>query len=523
MPYNGKQTTIAGTFVKSAVIMPQPEAGYSVSKVLITTNERPNKQIDNNFLGWFKSADDVLEYFSKESKVYKMVKTFFNQQNWSNPNLNNAFIGVSYVNITDATNAYIVTQDMESRLQNFQPEQGSFSFIGKTLIKSGSSDVAVTGKIELTKKPKDLEELATFLNRMAGQAYFEVIEVNGKKEFKISTLYNGSKGIIGFEPLGDINEIDIAGENYLNVLEASVVAGTDSVNNEEDYFKSLLINLSTNYGINPRTLMTTVNLSVTDKVNINNELGELFNDLNENKCSKLCSHLNCKDEVNEFTSNFNTQPLYVTTRTANWNENSSKMLDASYCAALVSQDIKNSTRFDPEWNTINIDNSYYFNQKGYDNKESNDICENSYTDLVQYNGEGVGLVVRGSKKGWSVAMHSAYLQIINYIPMIIYNFMAGQKDKRKSSEKIAIIIMLLNNFGEKIFNNGYLSNEPLEEDTTMQSLSKKRQEEIRKIGWSVFIKRSSEIKGQEIPYDIALCLGGIMASYSGTYNIMQNF
>ena len=106
MNYKGKQTTYAGTFIKSQVITPSPDAEWKVSRVLITTNEQPNKKPSNNYMGWLSSTDEVLEYYSKTSKAYKLTRK----------TLLYVTRKKQYVNVVDATCSYTTTENLEQRL-----------------------------------------------------------------------------------------------------------------------------------------------------------------------------------------------------------------------------------------------------------------------------------------------------------------------------------------------------------------------------------------------------------------------
>jgi len=999
--YQGKYTNIQGTFIKSTVTTPEPEASFSVGKVLITTNESPLKELQNNFTGWLNSTQQVLEFFDKNSKVYEMVDTFFNQKNQRNPRLNNAFVGISYVDIADATNAYVITNNLNERLANFAPKENEKQLKGQIAVKSGRSNDYKIATLSFTKKPT-IEELAIKLNQATDQSYFEVInydegikfyinqihetvteyqinyirstddvpsegytfsfntentdtanvvtfntaptadelmtainnvnntvvasnaqtittnfqaysydnnteidtvytkdalpvdsygevatydkqgrflknitasaggfmpkynnvtfenidcefpsvggfittpsetdnsffskkintnilqntswrmnfrvskiressgneilfdltknsnakysikifentdgilyttlspityegltlqvsdeplnigdiydimilcefqdnkynfttsiktsqqgayetvdtgilahpfgdiepdidkpniyfgkdnegvydynksykiyiqperykiiniadnengntiedfpvyrlnssksfilnqesctltakdksvfiaryfwnfisnfqvevtpttgilsvisfnlngtkvvlnytntldiqetlnffkeylnnnyneqllsyieddntlaiaikssdvEINNgvfsnslkddddmynkntitqliKQELKISTLYNGSYGTLAFKKLIPNDKyVDLADEDYLGLLNAVVVPGQDSRNNEEsqDYFATIVNKLAEYNKINTRTLMTTCALTVNDKIAINHELEQLYADTNNEKCCKFCTHLNCIDEVKDFSEAFNSQPLYVATRTANWTEDKSRLLDATYCASMVSHDIVKMERYDPEWNNIDIDVTKIYLQKGYNNTECNKLTSNYYSDVVTFNGEGIGLVVHASQHGWSSAMHTTHLQVVNQIPISVYNTISGSKLKSKSSTVSSFILSDLNYFGNQLFNNNFISNEPLEDDPLYKQLSEKRQNEIKEMGWSVYIPPINSIKGNVIPIDIAICLGGVIASCSIQYSFMKNY
>jgi len=526
MSYQGKQTTMAGTLFKCITITPEPSAEFNISKVLITTNEIPLNNPDSNFIGWFYNADEMLNFYSKSSKVYQQVKTLFQQKNNNNPAINNACVGISYVNITDATNTYIITKNIEDRLNNFVPQQGEYLFKGKLNILSGKNSINI-GAIELTKKPT-LEELASELNKMSGQAYFEVISVDNKKELKISTLFIGSEGLLEFHEVPQeqltYGCIDIGGSNYLNIIDESgydKTNGVDSVLNQEDYFSSLLRQLRDN-GINPRTLMTSCILSAKQKVAINNELETLYQNTNDNICACFVSSLTCEDEVKEFNDSFNSQPMHIVVSCAKWMPLSSLILASSSCANFVVNNIDNIDRYDGEWSSIIVDDEYYFNQKGVSNEESNNITKDGYVECLQFNGEGIGLILRGNEKSWSLAMHSAYIQIVNLLPIKLGNFMAGQISKTKNEGLKSSLLAELKRYGKNYFDRNYLSNQPLESDMIVKNLDKKRQLDISEIGWSPYIKPLNLIEGNKIPFEVVCCLGGIIASFTQILKVTDN-
>ena len=529
MSYQGKQTTIAGTFIKSQTITPLPDAKFNIAHVLLVSNDTPTIANETGLYGWFNSLDDIAVYFGVNTKTYKICKHFFQQTGNNNPALNKAFILIKTVNFTDATCATITTKGLSSRLSNFVPPVGSKSFVGKASFISGK-DTQTIGKIELFKEPT-IEKLAQALNRMSGQAFFEVVEVEGLKELKISTLFAGSQGQLVFSAVsGDLLQrgaVDIAGEDYLDLLGSNFVQvdGTDFKNNEEDnttYFSNIIYNLSKNYGYNPRTILTSAVLSVDDVIAINNELSLLYQDINKNMNCKFITALSGTDEDKEYTQAFNQQPLFTMTINANYTKLSSLYLSSAICAPFVSTDVFASLRNDPEWGGLVLDQEVYENQKGFDNAESNNIADSGYSVIVQFNGEGLGLVVRGSNNGWSVEMHSAYTQIVNNVPILINNYIRSIQSKKKSNENISKLLAYLKGVGKALFNNDFLTNTPLEGDALFNSLSKDRQQDILEIGWSAYIKLVSQIEGNEIPYDIAFFLGGIMASFNGVFKVSKN-
>lgn len=529
MPYKGKQTTIAGTFVKSQTITPLPNAKFNIANCLLISNDTPTVASETGLYGWFNSLDDIAVYFGVSTKTYKICKHFFQQTGNNNPALNNAFILIKTVNFTDATCTSITTKGLSNRIANFAPQIGSQSFVGKASFISGKNTQTI-GRIELFKTPT-IEKLAQELNRMSGQAFFEVVEVEGAKELKISTLFAGSQGQLEFSAVSaellSRGAIDIAGEDYLDLLGSNYVKveGTNFENNEEDnttYFSNIIYNLSYKHGFNPRTIMTSAILTVNDVIAINNELSLLYQDMNKNMNCKFITALSGMDEDNEYKQAFNQQPLFVMTINANYTKLSSLYLSSAICAPFVSTDAFAALRNDPEWGGIVLDQEVYENQKGFDNAESNECADNGYSVVVQFNGEGLGLTVRGSNNGWSVEMHSAYTQIVNKLPIFIDNYMRSIQSKKKSNENISKLLAFLKGVGKTLFNNDFLTNTPLEGDALFNSLSKNRQQDILEIGWSAYIKPASQIEGNIIPYDIAFFLGGIMASCNGVFKVGKN-
>ena len=320
----------------------------------------------------------------------------------------------------------------------------------------------------------------------------------------------------------DSDTFDIGGADYLNLNGVEATAGTDSVNNEEDYFASILKKLSKNYGFNPRTLLTTCVLSVGEKVKINSELQALYNDLNENKASCFITSLSGVDENTEFNNSFSTQPLFLCAINANYDPINSIYLTGAIAGGFVSFKVDEDERNNTEWSNIVLEDEIYQNQNGLSNTEANKIVENGYVCALQYMSEGTGLVVRGAENGWDIAMHSCYIQIVNLIPIKIGNLMLNRKNKTKSGDTKNAVILELKQFGKRLFNNNFLSNEPKENDTIYQALSDERKLEIDDIGWSPYIKPLNEIEGNQIPFEIAICLSSIMASFNGVYEISNN-
>ena len=530
MTYNGKQTTYAGTFVKSQVITPTPNAEWKVSRVLITTNEQPYKKPDKNYMGWFSSADEVLEYFTKTSKTYKLVKHFFQQQGRNNPKLNDAYVLIYYVDIVDATCATMTTENLASRLSNFAPTGDDYYFKGKLNITSGNGSNK-TIEIKLTKQPT-MQQLATALNQTDCEAYFEVVDVDyedqesgetlTRQELKVSSLFAGSQSQLVIEAVTEQNVNDLGSANFLNLISTTATAGADATNNETSYFSDILKELTKDYGFNPRTLLTTCILDYAKLKAINDELASLYQDEDENKCCQFITSLSGKDENDAFNGNFATQPLYLTCINAGYTKEASLYVAGAICAGFVSVDILENERNNPEWSNIILDEDVYTNQKGLSNKEANDIVKDGYVCALQFMSEGTGLVVRGSEKGWDIAMHSCYIQIVNKIPVEIGNLMKNVKNKSKSLPVKSLVLLTLKSFGKTIFNNNFLSNNPRVDDTVFTSLTEERQREIQDIGWSPYIKPLNQIKGNKIPYEIAICLSGIMASFNGIYEITNN-
>jgi hypothetical protein len=201
---------------------------------------------------------------------------------------------------------------------------------------------------------------------------------------------------------------------------------------------------------------------------------------------------------------------------------SSLMLASSNCANFVVNNIESIDRYDGEWSTVNIDEEYYANQKGISNEDSNNITREGYVECLQFNGEGIGLILRGNDTSWSLAMHSAYTQIVNLLPIKLANFMVGQISKAKSESLRTSLLVELKSYGKGYFDRNYLSNQPLESDLIVKSLSKDRQLDIKEIGWSPYIKPLNLIEGNNIPFEVVLCLGGIMASFTQILKVTDN-
>ena len=227
-------------------------------------------------------------------------------------------------------------------------------------------------------------------------------------------------------------------------------------------------------------------------------MAELYQDLNENKCCQFITTLSGVDENEVFNRNFGNQPLYLTCINANYTKEASIYLAGAICAGFVSVDVEEAERNDREWSNIQLDEDVYSNQKGFSNKEANQIVDNVYVCALQYMSEGIGLIVRGCKDGWSIAMHSCFIQIVNKIPLLIGNLMKISNYKTKSIAVKSKVLLVLQTFGQALLANNFLSNLPKDGDSIMQNLSKQRQLEVKTIGWSAYIKPLNEIKANEI-------------------------
>ena len=74
MSYQGKQTTIAGTFIKSQTITPLPDAKFNIAHVLLVSNDTPTIANETGLYGWFNSLDDIAVYFGVNTKTYKTIE-----------------------------------------------------------------------------------------------------------------------------------------------------------------------------------------------------------------------------------------------------------------------------------------------------------------------------------------------------------------------------------------------------------------------------------------------------------------
>jgi hypothetical protein len=214
--------------------------------------------------------------------------------------------------------------------------------------------------------------------------------------------------------------------------------------------------------------------------------------------------------------------MHIVVSCAKWMPLSSLILASSSCANFVVNNIDNIDRYDGEWSSIIVDDEYYFNQKGVSNEESNNITRDGYVECLQFNGEGIGLILRGNEKSWSLAMHSAYIQIVNLLPIKLGNFMAGQISKTKNEGLKSSLLAELKRYGKNYFDRNYLSNQPLESDMIVKNLDKKRQLDISEIGWSPYIKPLNLIEGNKIPFEVVCCLGGIIASFTQILKVTDN-
>lgn len=536
MGYNGKQTTVAGTLVQQQVITSIQSAEYNIANILLVSNDQPLQTLEGDLYGWFKNLDQIGEYFGVNTKTYKMCKHLLMQKNFKNPALNNVSILIKVVNYVDATCASITTKGLEDRLSNFAPALGERVFVGKTTFTSGKNAQS-TGRIELYKTPT-IEELCIALNRMSGEAYFEVVEVDGQKELKISTLFAGTQGNLSFSQVNQQllarGAVDIGGADYLNVIPVKgdeenerfvYVAGEDFINAEEDntsYFAKIINQLSRDLGYNPRTILSSVVFTASDLININNELALLQQNSDKNWNCTFITGTSGASENKELTDSFQTQPLFIMNNNGNYDKLSTLCLAAARCAPFVSQNAQEMTRYDPEWDNIELDDDVYYNQKGYDNAEINALVADGYAIGVQYNGEGLGLITRANDKAWSTAMYSCYAQVMNGIPVYIANLVRGFKSKAKNTNNISLVVAALKKYGQKLYDNGYLTNTPKDDDPLFESLTDGQKQDILRCGWSANIPNPSQIKDNQIPYEIVMFIGGIMARFKGVSKIGSN-
>ena len=85
-----------------------------------------------------------------------------------------------------------------------------------------------------------------------------------------------------------------------------------------------------------------------------------------------------------------------------------------------------------------------------------------------------------------------------------------------------MVVAALKKYGQKLYDNGYLTNTPKDGDPIFESLTDQQKQDILQCGWNATIPNPSQIKDNKIPYETVMFIGGIMARFKGVSKIGSN-
>lgn len=507
--------TLQGTFVKVGSEVASIPLNYFLGQsVVFTTNDLPKtfKEKDSGFIGSFNTLEEIQPYYDEENAVYQSIKWFLRQQGQKSIANVDFRYAVYYKEGSNATSAYLTTTDIGDRLANFAPMAPQ---VLKKCVLSISIDGVIEKKtIEIYKPLTTLDVLVEWLNNAGFSCEFK----KQNDEIKVTAPLLGSNSNIAVVATADVPNdcVDIATSDYLNLIGATAEVGTDD--NGNDFINDIPELISKGKTITLLVATQKVRASTLKKweddlINLSQTAGRYI---------PLINAIQSKKENLLFASLLSGyQSLFITTPCVGYGDNVALQLQGGLASAVCSRDYGalNTRRYDPEWDTIDIDNDALANYQGFNNNDINELRESGIGGLCFYSEQYKKLMYMGNNHGWSITERCAYSAIAEEVMIATSNHMIYTTDKTRATESLSSLKIAVNSIDKVFKDNGYLTNNVDTTHPSFLSLTTEQQEALTTDGYCV---DNLQIQDNNILFDNYICLNGIIASIKINQKVFSN-